>query len=1029
MPSPKEYPIKTTLRIRPRNKQEIAANSATVVKPISATKAELTAKAGGKNDQRTYNYDNVFGSEASQLEVYDAVVAPCLEEVLQGFNCTVFAYGQTGTGKTHTMEGDRSDEIFKSYRDDPGAGMIPRALHHLFEKLEECEGVESAVKVSFLEIYNEEIFDLLGHDALEDGKRLRLFEDANRKGSVIINGLEEVSVYSKHDVFDILTRGAERRRTAETKMNKASSRSHSVFSVTVHQKESSVATGEELLKTGKLYLVDLAGAENIGRSGAMNARAAEAGNINKSLLTLGRVISKLVERSAHIPYRESKLTRLLQDSLGGRTKTSIIATVSPAQLSFEESQSTMDYALRAKSIMNKPEVNAKLTKKEVMKEYAVEIEKLKKDLLASREKNGVFLSKERYDDMESAIESQRENVKELTEKIEATTAQLEKITALFSDTSAKLETTSATLKSTEKTLQETSTKLVHVEEENEEKGHLINVHQDSEAKLIRTNTTLVGVADISTQHVSALHEKVARKATVEATNAQAVEQTKSIVASNISAISDRMGAYAQTQKSMLAGITSSLQAFVDDNTATLNDAISGLESLQGGIAHHTQTVTGICATNTDAATVAASEFSTMTRTAQNTFGKTITGHTEETRQAHDALRAMVAEQHTRQTTFAATVAATIAEATRATDAFASANAAALSALQQTVAAHVEHQQASSRAQCDLIDGTQTERTASLQCAMQEMQASMQRLFDDFAARQTAHFATDAATLQRRITADAAVAESFQTDMGAAVAGMTGTTETYVAGQAAAFDATTAAVSTEIGAATVMLENVEGNSQQRVAAVEAHGTVVQTHMCDMVAMIETETATSMARNAQCTADIIASVTDHNAATTASCAAAVSSISAAKDKQTMQCSETTKAIVDTAEDIADKCTMAQSDLHGAQIAVDKHIGESFARDVPTGATPQRQAYHFPREIPSPLKHTAILESFRTQKSLSSLSANVQNAIEGDVAVSEVVAVEAPVQGKENADTSDAQTTSKTAATGPTKIARPLGAINKA
>lgn len=231
-----------------------------------------------------------------------------LDEVLQGYNCTVFAYGQTGTGKTHTMEGVRSEQAFQSYAEDPGAGIIPRTLHHLFEKLNEGDS-EYSVRVSFLEIYNEELFDLLS--PAEDQQKLRLFEDVARKGSVVIQGLEEVAVHNKDDVYDIITRGSDKRRTSATKMNKQSSRSHSVFSITVHQKENSV-TGEELLKTGKLYLVDLAGSENIGRSGAVKDRAREAGNINQSLLTLGRVISKLVERAAHIPYRESKLTRLLQ---------------------------------------------------------------------------------------------------------------------------------------------------------------------------------------------------------------------------------------------------------------------------------------------------------------------------------------------------------------------------------------------------------------------------------------------------------------------------------------------------------------------------------------------------------------------------------------------------------------------------------------------------------------------------------------------------------------------------------------------
>merc|ERR1712018_806195 len=190
--------------------------------------------------------------------------------------------------------------------------------------------------------------------------------DGVRKGSVIIQGLEEIQVHDKQEVYKILERGSIKRQTAETKMNANSSRSHTVFTVTVFVNQQSI-DGEDMLKIGKLNLVDLAGSENIGRSGAVDKRAREAGNINQSLLTLGRVITSLVDRTPHIPYRESKLTRLLQDSLGGRTKTSIIATVSPASINLEETLSTLDYAHRAKNIQNKPELNQKISKKEKLK--------------------------------------------------------------------------------------------------------------------------------------------------------------------------------------------------------------------------------------------------------------------------------------------------------------------------------------------------------------------------------------------------------------------------------------------------------------------------------------------------------------------------------------------------------------------------------------------------------------------------------------------------------------------------------------
>ena len=214
-----------------------------------------------------------------------------------------------------------------------------------------------------------------------------------------------------NDILEILQRGIQQRQTAATLCNKNSSRSHSIFTMKIMIKEYNIE-GEEVIRNGQLNLVDLAGSECIGRSGAKNDRAREAGSINQSLLTLGRVITALVDHHPHVPYRDSKLTRLLQESLGGKAKTCIIATFSPAQAAVEETLSTLDYAHRAKNIKNQPTVNQKLTKKVIMKEYFAEIETLRTQLLATREKNGVYLSPEDYYAMESRIATQEAQLSE-----------------------------------------------------------------------------------------------------------------------------------------------------------------------------------------------------------------------------------------------------------------------------------------------------------------------------------------------------------------------------------------------------------------------------------------------------------------------------------------------------------------------------------------------------------------------------------------------------------------------------------------
>ena len=230
--------------------------------------------------------------------------------------------------------------------------------------------------------------------------------------------------------------------------------------------------GDDLLRVGKLNLVDLAGSENIGRSGAENKRAREAGMINQSLLTLGRVINALVEKSPHTPYRcvlfppfntyemlislrESKLTRLLQDSLGGRTKTCIIATISPARSNMEETLSTLDYAIRAKSIRNRPEVNQRMTRNALLKEYVTEIERLKADLLAAREKNGIFFSEDTWNEMNVEQELARTTLEETKRQVEMIARQLKNVQEEYSESMNLLTKRDDELKEAKEELSET----------------------------------------------------------------------------------------------------------------------------------------------------------------------------------------------------------------------------------------------------------------------------------------------------------------------------------------------------------------------------------------------------------------------------------------------------------------------------------------------------------------------------------------------------------------------------------------------
>ncbi|GAB6023319.1 Kinesin- protein 11 [Chamberlinius hualienensis] len=500
--------IAVYVRCRPLNANEKKVSSYSVIE-TNVERREVAVKE--RSVQKIFTFDRVFDPRTSQIDVYKAVVSPLLKEVLMGFSCTVFAYGQTGTGKTFTMEGERSESLHVSWEDDPQSGIAPRAMHHLFENLRE-QDLDYSLRVSFLELYNEELFDLLG--PIDDNSKLRLYEDPVRKGSVIVSGIEEVAVHSKDEVYTILKRGADKRQTAATLMNANSSRSHTIFSITVHIKDNTME-GDELMKIGKLNLVDLAGSENIGRSGAVDKRAREAGNINQSLLTLGRVITALVERSPHIPYRESKLTRLLQDSLGGKTKTSIIATISPASINMEETLSTLEYAHRAKNITNKPEANEKLTKKALIKQYTEEIERLKRDLIANREKNGIYMDPEMYTQMTNDIQIKGEENKELQEKIKVMLEELEKVNELFTATKVELNNKTHKLNKTQKSLNQTrehltdAVKVLHkTSQDRDERNYLLDANVETVKCLTNQGKELINVADIATSDVEKLHNKL-----------------------------------------------------------------------------------------------------------------------------------------------------------------------------------------------------------------------------------------------------------------------------------------------------------------------------------------------------------------------------------------------------------------------------------------------------------------------------------------------------------------------------------------
>lgn len=346
-----EIPIKVAVRIRPLLCKEVLHNHQVCVRDIPNTQQIIIGR------DRVFTFDFVFGKNSTQDEVYNTCIKPLVLSLIEGYNATVFAYGQTGSGKTYTIGGGHVASVVEGQK-----GIIPRAIQEIFQSISENPSIDFKIKVSYIEVYKEDLRDLL---ELETSmKDLHIRED--EKGNTVIVGAKECQVESVEDVMSLLQVGNAARHTGTTQMNEHSSRSHAIFTISVCQVEKNAEAAENgewyshRHIVSKFHFVDLAGSERVTKTGNTGERFKESIQINSGLLALGNVISALGDprkKSSHIPYRDAKITRLLKDSLGGSAKTVMITCVSPSSSDFDESLNSLKYANRARNIRNKPALN------------------------------------------------------------------------------------------------------------------------------------------------------------------------------------------------------------------------------------------------------------------------------------------------------------------------------------------------------------------------------------------------------------------------------------------------------------------------------------------------------------------------------------------------------------------------------------------------------------------------------------------------------------------------------------------------
>ncbi|POO01404.1 Kinesin-like protein [Trema orientale] len=369
----KDHNVQVIIRIRPLSSTEISLQG--YGKCVRQESCQTITWTG--HPESRFTFDVVADESVSQEKLFKVAGLPMVDNCMGGYNSCMFAYGQTGSGKTHTMLGDIEGG---TRRHSVNCGMTPRVFEYLFSRIQKekearrDEKLKFNCKCSFLEIYNEQILDLLDPSS----SNLQIREDV--KKGVYVENLKEIEVTSARDVIQQLIQGAANRKVAATNMNRASSRSHSVFTCIIESKWESQGVTHH--RFARLNLVDLAGSERQKSSGAEGERLKEATNINKSLSTLGLVIMNLVNisngKSLHVPYRDSKLTFLLQDSLGGNAKTTIIANISPSSCCSLETLSTLKFAQRAKFIKNNAIINEDASGDVIA--MRIQIQQLKKEV-------------------------------------------------------------------------------------------------------------------------------------------------------------------------------------------------------------------------------------------------------------------------------------------------------------------------------------------------------------------------------------------------------------------------------------------------------------------------------------------------------------------------------------------------------------------------------------------------------------------------------------------------------------------------
>ncbi|XP_063928868.1 kinesin-like protein KIF11 [Zophobas morio] len=564
-------PVKVYLLQRPLNAREKEQKCFNVVHAAQAR--EVVLKNGVT--KRKFTCDHFFGPETTQSELYNATIAPMINNVVAGNNCTLFAYGPTGTGKTHAMFGEMKPGEEINSRMDESVGLILRASHNLFAELSKLSiRTEYTVRTSFVEIHNEEV-----HDLFRDNVALRMYDDPLLKGSVCLKELRTVTVFNTANVVEWITIGLQARQKNAANHNIRNLRSHVIFTFLVSVREID-GRGDEIIRSGRLRLLDLAGSESVGRE-----RARDSGNVNRSIHTLPRMIKAIAQKMQYVPYRESKLTRILQDSLSGNTKTAMLATFSPSSGSWEDTIATLELGQLAKTIVTNTYVNVDKKQVNLLKELDDELDRLKSELAAAKRREGVFVSNQAFKQMTDDTNNNNQKVLELVGKIAELANHKSSIDLQYRSLELSFHKTKDFLETVQQRIVETRKALLNQEV-------TLNAVTEKHKDTADFTKTLLDVCKRSTRNEEIYYRKYQQTTATNKENAQKSKEMLSILNSCLQDIADEtqrtsaenLAAINQTQEDLVALskdtsdgaccmdlIASDMRSYADNYNLTLNE--------------------------------------------------------------------------------------------------------------------------------------------------------------------------------------------------------------------------------------------------------------------------------------------------------------------------------------------------------------------------------------------------------------------------------------------------------------------------